>query len=93
VEGCRDDLLVGQNDEPVLLSVVLHDHQVPDRGVVLEDVNRLHKDRVSIRARHDKLVHPAVARTDVHDVRKFLAWFDCHDGQPLRHADLDEDGQ
>ena len=35
---------------------------------------------------------PAVARSDIDDVRKISARFNGDDGQPLAHAGADEDG-
>ena len=93
VEGQGRYLHVGQNDEASRLKVPGHDHQVPDGCVVLEHVQRFDEDRVSVRGRHGKLVHPSTARSDVNNVGLFRVRLNGHDGQLLGHADLDVDGQ
>ncbi len=76
--------MVGQNDKMIifelLLLVVLDDHQVPDRSVVGENVQRFDEDRARAFLHDDELVHTSVTRSDVEDVRKFSTRFNCDDG-------------
>ena len=100
IQRYRDNLLVGQNDQSTIFCVpvvvfgqIFDDHQVSYGGVILEDVQSFDQNRSGpVRTGRDEFVDPAVARSDVDEIRKFSARFNSDDGQPLGHAGPDEHG-